>query len=84
VFGVILCVIGFCVAYVLIKMWLWLIRAIFPSHNKYIAQHHRKLVNDSAYNKYLKWCELYGEIPMNKEVYLKDVEAKEKEIKNLI
>lgn len=51
--------------------------------NPYIDFHKRKLLNDEYYDKYLKWCEKQGELPMNKQVFIKEVEDKEKYIKDL-
>jgi len=53
------------------------------TNNPYIKKHAKKLENDINYQNYLKWCQQNGEIPMDKAVFLKDVEAKENQIKNL-
>lgn len=52
--------------------------------NPYIQIHSKKLENDRNYENYLKWCVQNNEIPMDKQVFLKDVESKENEIKNLL
>lgn len=51
--------------------------------NPYIDFHKHKLRNDEYYKVYLKWCEKVGELPMNKQVFIKEVEDKEKYIKDL-
>lgn len=51
--------------------------------NPYIQKHETKLKNDDNYSNYLYWCSVNGEIPMEKEIFLKDVESKENEIKKL-
>lgn len=51
--------------------------------NPYIDFHEHKLRNDEYYKNYLKWCEKVGELPMNKQVFIKEVEDKEKYIKDL-
>ena len=52
--------------------------------NPYIEKHKQKNNNDYYYNSYLKWCEKNNEIPMNKQVFIKEVEDKENYIKNLL
>lgn len=52
--------------------------------NFYIQEHQKWERNEYMYNEYLKWCEYKGDIPMNKEIYLKDLTDKNKEINNLI
>lgn len=39
--------------------------------------------NDSDYEKYLDWCERNNQIPMNKEVFIKEIEANEKYINSI-
>lgn len=51
--------------------------------NPYIDFHKHKLRNDEYYKVYLKWCEKVGELPMNKQVFIKEVEDKERYIKDL-
>lgn len=51
--------------------------------NPYIDFHKHKLRNDEHYKVYLKWCEQVGELPMNKQVFIKEVEDKEKYINDL-
>lgn len=53
------------------------------TNNPYINKHSAKLENDRNYQNYLNWCQMKGEIPMEKEVFLLDVESKENQIKNL-
>ncbi len=53
-------------------------------NNPYVNIHTKKLENDRNYENYLKWCESVGEIPMEKQVFLRDVESKENQIKNLL
>lgn len=53
------------------------------SNNPYIQKHNKKLQNDAQYNNYLRWCQKNGEIPMNKEIFIKEVEDKENQINNL-
>jgi len=53
------------------------------SKNKYISKHEKKIINDKEYNDYLNWCLSKNEIPMDKEIFLKEVEKKEILIKNL-
>lgn len=53
--------------------------------NPYILRHKElKIDNDKHYEKYLEWCLDNNEIPTSKEVFLKEVELKEKELENLI
>lgn len=54
------------------------------SKNKYISKHKGKFDNDKQYSSYLLWCLEVGEIPMNKIEYIKEIEDKENEYKNLI
>lgn len=51
--------------------------------NYYIGYHELKLKNDRYYEEYLEWCDKNNEIPMDKHTFIKGVEDKEKEIKNL-
>lgn len=51
--------------------------------NYYIGYHEEKLCNDVYYEEYLKWCYVKSEIPMDKHIFIKGVEDKEKEIRNL-
>lgn len=39
--------------------------------------------NDSDYKKYLDWCEKHVQIPMNKEVFIKEIEANEDYINSI-
>jgi hypothetical protein len=52
--------------------------------NRYIEKHKDKNKNDVNYTLYEKWCMKKGEIPMNKESVLKEVEDKEKQIKSML
>lgn len=54
------------------------------NNNPYVQIHSKKLENDRNYENYLQWCAQNNEIPMDKKVFLKDVESKENEIKNLL
>lgn len=51
--------------------------------NPYIDFHKRKIKNDTDYEKYLKWCEKELKIPMDKQVFIKEVEANEKYINSI-
>lgn len=39
--------------------------------------------NDFDYKKYLDWCEKNNQIPMNKEIFIKEIEANEKYINSI-
>lgn len=52
--------------------------------NPYIQFHNAKIKNDQNYQAYLHWCQRNGEIPMDKKVFLKEVEDKENQIKKLL
>lgn len=71
---------------------IWLICALLY-HNKqpvkekgnpYINRHRLKLSNDRNYSIYEKWCLKNGHIPMNKQVFILEIEDKENYINNLI
>lgn len=51
--------------------------------NPYITRHEKKIAHDTNYAQYEKWCLKKGEIPANKESFIKDVEQKEAFIKDL-
>lgn len=55
----------------------------YTPKNYYIGYHEEKLCNDVYYEEYLKWCYVKSEIPMDKHIFIKGVEDKEKEIRNL-
>ena len=55
------------------------------NNNPYIRAHQLfKIDNDAEYSRYLSWCYKHGQIPMDKQVFLKDVDAREKELDKLI
>lgn len=51
--------------------------------NRYIEVHKRHLNNDYKYNEYLEWCGKNGEIPMNKKVYIKEIEDRKNKLQKL-
>lgn len=51
--------------------------------NPYIEKHRKYLKNESNYENYLRWCEMNTEIPMDKEVFIKEIESRNKKIENL-
>ena len=55
----------------------------YQKRNAYIEKHKRKIKNDSDYKKYLDWCEKNNQIPMNKDIFIKEVEEKEKYINSI-
>lgn len=55
----------------------------YEKRNAYIEKHKRKIKNDTDYEKYLKWCEKEAKIPMDKQVFIKEVEANEKYINSI-
>lgn len=55
----------------------------YQRKNAYIEKHKRKMKNDTDYEKYLKWCEKEVKIPMDKEVFIKEVEANEDYINSI-
>lgn len=70
----------------------WAILALIWQNNKeknktpknpYIAKHSEKINNDKNYREYLRWCEKNGEIPMRKEVFIREIENKEKYLQDL-
>lgn len=69
---------------IVIILFCWIVFSFWhQKRNAYIEKHKRKMKNDSDYEKYLDWCEKNNQIPMNKEVFIKEVEDKEKYIKDL-
>jgi len=70
----ILCV--FVIGWIVFSFW-------HQKRNAYIERHKRKMKNDSDYEKYLDWCERNNQIPMNKEVFIKEIEANENYINSL-
>lgn len=70
----ILCV--FVIGWIAFSFW-------YQKRNAYIEKHKRKMKNDYDYNKYLDWCEKNNQIPMNKDVFIKEVEEKEKYINSI-
>lgn len=70
----ILCV--FVIGWIAFSFW-------YQKRNAYIEKHKRKIRNDTDYEKYLDWCEKNNQIPMNKEVFIKEVEANEKYINSI-
>lgn len=54
------------------------------SRNYYIGKHKEKIKNDKHYKEYLAWCDKTGNIPMNKKVFIVEVEIKENKIRNLL
>lgn len=55
----------------------------YQKRNAYIEKHKRKMKNDSDYKKYLNWCEKNNQIPMNKDIFIKEIEEKEKYINSI-
>lgn len=55
----------------------------YQRRNAYIEKHKRKIKNDTDYENYLKWCEKNNQIPMNKDVFIKEVEANERYINSI-
>ena len=70
----ILCV--FVIGWIVFSFW-------HQKRNAYIERHKRKMKNDSDYEKYLDWCERNNQIPMNKEVFIKEIEANENYINSI-
>lgn len=57
------------IALILISFSLFMaLRSIFKpnKNNPYITQHQKKMKDDYLYKKYLKWCEVNGQIPIDK------------------
>lgn len=52
--------------------------------NPYIKIHRMHLKNDMNYDEYLKWCRKNGEIPMDKKVFIKEIENRNNKIKKLV
>lgn len=52
--------------------------------NPYIKIHRMHLKNDMNYDDYLDWCGKNGEVPMEKKVFIKEIENRNNKIKNLV
>lgn len=52
--------------------------------NYYIKFHEAKMKNDRYYDEYLNWCARNSEIPMSKQVFIREVERNEGKIKDLL
>lgn len=52
--------------------------------NYYIKFHEAKMKNDRYYDEYLNWCAHNYEIPMSKQVFIREVERNEGKIKDLL
>lgn len=52
--------------------------------NPYVEAHKVKLRNDKDYSSYLKWCRQNNELPMDKQVFIKEIERKENNLKKLL
>lgn len=51
--------------------------------NPYINSHSEHLKNDKYYTEYLKWCENKIQIPMDKKVFIQEIEDKEKFVEDM-
>lgn len=51
--------------------------------NPYINSHSEHLKNDKYYEDYLKWCEKKTQIPMDKKVFIQEIEDKEKFVEDM-
>lgn len=55
----------------------------YQKRNAYIEKHKRKMKNDTDYEMYLDWCEKHVKTPMDKEVFIKEIEENEKHINSI-
>ncbi len=52
--------------------------------NAYILKHREYLENEKHYEDYLTWCEMNLQIPMDKKIYISEIEIRNNRINDII